>query len=142
METPEQNAERTREFYERLMNQHDMAAMEEYLTPDFVDHNPPPNVEPGMAGVKQTMSQFLSAFPDMAVTVEEMIATDDKVVSRITLTGTHQGEFMGIAPTGNRIVYPGIDIVRIEGDKAAERWGYFDDVGLLQQLGVAPPIGG
>ena len=70
-----------------------------------------------------------------------MIAEGDKVASRITAHGTHKGEFMGIPPTGKHTMQTGIDIVRIAGGKVVERWGEFDQLGLMQQLGVIPPPG-
>jgi predicted ester cyclase len=70
-----------------------------------------------------------------------MIAEGDKVASRVTLSATHQGEFQGIPPTGKQVTQTGIDLLRIAGGKVVERWGEFDNLGLLQQLGVLPPPG-
>ena len=80
---------------------------------------------------------FLEAFPNLNVTVEDEIAEDDKVVTRWTIRGTHQGELMGIAPTEEQIELKGITIHRIEGDKTiAEEWERYDNLGMMQQLGV------
>jgi predicted ester cyclase len=70
-----------------------------------------------------------------------MIAEEDKVASRVSLSATHQGEFQGIPPTGKQVMQTGIDLLRIAGGKVVERWGEFDNLGLLQQLGVLPPPG-
>ena len=84
-----------------------------------------------------------SAFPDLQMNVEDMIAEGDKVVARVRMSGTHQGEFMGIDPTGNRVEISGIDILRVADGKIVEHWGNFDDLGMMQQLGVIeqPPSG-
>ncbi len=86
--------------------------------------------------MKQYFSSLHSAFPDVHMDVEDMIAEGDKVVARVSVSGTHQGEFMGIDPTGNRVTITGIDILRIVDGKVVEHWGNFDDLGMLQQLGV------
>ena len=82
-----------------------------------------------------------TAFPDIQMNVEDMIAEADKVVARVSVSGTHQGEFMGIDPTGNRVAITGIDILRIADGKIVEHWGNFDDLGMMQQLGVIPEPG-
>jgi predicted ester cyclase len=79
---------------------------------------------------------LLQAFPDLQITVEDMVAEGDKVAVRWRLRATHQGEFMGIPPTGNQVTMTGIDINRLEGGRLVERWGNEDMLGLLQQLGV------
>jgi predicted ester cyclase len=81
---------------------------------------------------------FRDAFPDLRFTAEDIIAEGDKVAARYTMRGTHQGEFMGVAPTGNRIEVTGIDIVRFEGGKMVEHWANSDELGMMQQLGVIP----
>ena len=85
------------------------------------------------------MMGFFTAFPDMHVTIEDQIAEGDKVASRLTVSGTHKGDFMGMAPTGKQMMITGIDIVHIKDGKAVERWGNLDDLGLMQQLGAIPP---
>jgi len=82
-----------------------------------------------------------TAFPDFQVTVEDVVAEGDKVARRVTLSGTHKGEYMGIPPTGKQMTMGVITIERIEGGKIAEQWGEADMLGLMQQLGVMPPPG-
>ncbi len=84
------------------------------------------------------MTAVLAAFPDLHVTPEDVIAEGDSVVARLTSRGTHQGEFQGIPPTGKQITLTGIEVFRIADGTIAERWGEFDFLGLLQQLGVIP----
>jgi steroid delta-isomerase-like uncharacterized protein len=83
---------------------------------------------------------FFDAFPDLNVTVEDEIAEGDKVVTRWTIRGTHKGDLEGMAPTGKQIVLQGITIHRIEGDKIVEEWERYDNLGLMQQLGVVSEL--
>ena len=84
---------------------------------------------------------YLTAFPDLHFTVEDLIAEGDKVVARLTVRGTQQGAFMGIPPTGKHVTVTGIDINRLAGGKSVEHWLNMDTLGLLQQLGVIPAPG-
>jgi steroid delta-isomerase-like uncharacterized protein len=131
-----------RRGYEAI-NQNNLDALDEVVAPDITDHDPAPGQAPGLEGVKQWFSSMHTAFPDFRMNVEDMIAEGDKVVARVRLSGTHQGEFMGIDATGNRVTITGIDILRINADgKIMERWGNFDDLGMMQQLGVMEPPSG
>ena len=125
-----------RQVYEAAFNQKNLDALNEVIASDSTDHNLTPEQPPGLQGAKQVFSSFHTAFPDLQVDVEDMITEGDKVVARLTVRGTHQGEFMGIAPTGNQVTFTGIDIVRIAEGKIVERWGNFDDLGMMHQLGV------
>lgn len=108
---------------------------EELLAPDFAFHvSGTPGPLDGEA-FGQLFAGFLSAFPDMAVTVEDLIAEGDRVAARVTTRGTHAGELMGLAPTGSRVEWSGISITRHANGKIVEQWGEFDALGLLQQLG-------
>jgi steroid delta-isomerase-like uncharacterized protein len=117
----------------------DVDALDEVLAPDFVYHQPmtPPDRE----GFKQTLPMFRAAFPDMRYTVEDMIAEGDKVMDRIAWQATHQGEMMGIPPTGNTVTVTAIHISRIADGKIVERWGQPDNLGLMQQIGAIPQPG-
>ena len=128
-------------FYEEVLNKHNPDAMEEFFAADFVDHNPSPGQAPGLEGVKQEFVMMFTAFPDMHLTVDHQIAEGDKVVSRLTVHGTHKGDFMHIPATGKPLTITGIDIVRIKDGKAVERWGNFDELGMMLQLGVIPAPG-
>lgn len=87
------------------------------------------------------MRMVRSAFPDLAVTTEDLIAEDDRVLTRYTLEGTHEGEFMGIEPTGAEVEVEGMSIGRIEDGKVVEGWTNMDVLGMLVQLGVVEPPG-
>jgi len=129
-----------RRFYEEIWKNGNLGIIDELCASDFVDHNPPPpGLAPGLEGAKQVFTMFRRAFPDMQFTVEDQIAEGDKVVSRGTFRGTHKGELMGIPPTGKQGKMTVIDIIRIVDGKMVERWGEMDMLGLMQQLGVAPP---
>jgi steroid delta-isomerase-like uncharacterized protein len=138
----EENKAIIRRFFEEFANKGDESVVDELIGEDIVDHNPQdPNIPPGPEGVKQLFARRRMAFPDMRVTVEDLVAEGDKVVLRSTVTGTHKGEFMGIPPTGKSFSFGNIAIFRIEDGKIVERWGEADVMGMMQQLGVIPAPG-
>src|SRR5918997_236940 len=111
-------------------------SLEEVYTPDVVWHNPEGDIQ-GIEQAKQFVSMFKSAFPDMSATVEDVVAEGDKVVTRVTLRGTHQGEVEEFGPpTGRQVETQGITIHRIEGAKIVEEWERYDNLGMMQQLGL------
>ena len=87
------------------------------------------------------MSTYHSGFPDFQVDIEELIAEGDRVVTRWTVRGTHQGELMGNAPTGNRATFTGFLVDRISGDKIEEEWVDYDTLRVMQQIGAVPQQG-
>ena len=95
----------------------------------------------GPENLKQMVTMTRTAFPDGHTEIEDMVAEGDKVVCRLTFTGTHNGEYMGIAPTGKQVTMTGISISRFEGGKEVEAWVNLDDLGMMQQMGIAPPMG-
>lgn len=138
----EENKIISQRFYEQVFNQGNMSAADQLLLVGGVDHNPPgPGFAPGIEGVKQVVMMFRTAFPDLHLTVEDQIAEVDRVVSRITVRGTHQGELLGVPPTGKMVTVGLVDILRLDGGKIVERWGQFDALGMLQQLGAVPQPG-
>jgi predicted ester cyclase len=137
----EANKASVRRFYDEVFNKKNMAAIDEFIDPNHVDHAAPPGTPSGLKGVKQTLTMYLTAFPDLHFTVEDIIAERDQVVARLTARGTQQGEFMGIPPTGKQATVTAIDISRFAGGKSVEHWLNMDTLGLLQQLGVIPAPG-
>ena len=117
-----------------------MAFMEERYAPDYVIHGAPPGIFPGLAGLRQLITAFWTAFPDEHAVVEDLIAEGDKVVHRSTWRATHQGEFMGVPATGKVVTLTGISISRLASGKVVEDWDSFDALGLMQQLGVIPQM--
>jgi steroid delta-isomerase-like uncharacterized protein len=130
----EENKALARKSWE-IVNQKNPDLIDEFYAPNFVWHEPDRDIQ-GSEEARQFVSTFFEAFPDLNVTVEDEIAEDDKVVTRWTIRGTHQGELMGIAPTEKQIELKGITIHRIEGEKIAEEWERYDNLGMMQQLGV------
>lgn len=120
-------------FIEEVWNKGNLAVADELFTPDAVSPSAP-NLPPGSEGVKIIATMFRSAFPDFHMTIEDLIAEEDKVVARFTQGGTHKGEFMGIAPTGKQVKFTEIGILRIVGGKVVESWYETDMLGLMQQL--------
>ena len=129
-----------RRTYE-VFNQGDFTAFFETFTPDFVLHNGSLAIQ-GLEAFKQLHPMYITAFPDFHFTVEDLVAEGDKVAIRNTTRGTHQGEFMGLPPTGKHWTVAETAISRIAGGKIAEHWTNPDMLGLMQQLGVVPPPGG
>ena len=126
----------------KALNAGNLDVADEIYARDFVMHDPGnPDRLPGPEGTKQGFAAFLAAFPDLHVTIDDIIAEGDKVVWRVSLTGTHNGEFLGIAPTGKQISNKGITIVRMVDGQFAEGWQNGDDLGMLQQIGAIPPLG-
>jgi steroid delta-isomerase-like uncharacterized protein len=129
-------------FVEEVINQKNLAALDELVAAAFLEHLPFPGQGPGREGVKDAISGFFSAFPDLHWTIEEQIAEAEKVVSRFTMTGTHRGEFLGIPPTGRSIKIWGVVIDVVRDGKFAESRIIMDSLALLQQLGAIPAYGG
>jgi steroid delta-isomerase-like uncharacterized protein len=138
--TTEDNKALMGRIYE-VFNTGNLALADEVIAADAVDHQAMPGMAPGREGFKQLVTMFRAAFPDLECIIEDMLAEGDKVVTRLTMRGTHQGELMGIAPTGRPITVTGIDIVRFAQGQVVEHWGNQDDLGMLQQLGVVPAPG-
>ncbi len=136
----ENNKALVRRFYEDVFNQRNLALVDELCSTNHVFHNPPTTLH-GREEFKQLLSLYITAFPDARFTVEDQIAEGDRVTSRYTFRGTHQGELMGIPPTGKQVTVTGIIINRIAGGQSVEGWLNFDALGLLQQLGAIPAMG-
>ena len=130
--SPDTNVADVRAFIERMWNQGDITAFDELISPQFVG---------GRERFKAMILGFRSAFPDLKLAVHDIFGADDKVVSRWTITGTHRGPFLGIAPTANHVSIDGIAIDRFDDGMRIEGWAQFDKLGLLRQLGVADADG-
>jgi steroid delta-isomerase-like uncharacterized protein len=125
-------------FIQELFTKGDLDAVERYLDPGLINHDPPfPGAPDGPEGMRQAAVMFRQALPDWHSEVEQLIAEGDIVVERFTASGTHRGDLMGVPPTGKVVVLRGIQMFRIENDKIVERWGRLDEVGLMRQLGLA-----
>src|SRR3712207_4779754 len=118
-----------------IFNQGNLDLVEEIYAPNFVGHDPtmPEDVR-GVEGRREFYGMYQSAFPDTQITIEDQLAEGDRVATRWTARGTHQGELMGVPPSGNRVEVPGTTISRIEGGKVAEEWNNYHALGLMQQI--------
>ena len=137
----QENKEKARRMLEEAFGQGKLEVVEEILDPDFVCYDP--NSESGAVRgadtIKQEIEWFRNAIPDLTYTVEDQVAEGDKVVTRYRATGTHEGEFFGVAPTGNQIEMSGIQIDRFgEGGKMIEEWPEYDLLGAMKQMGAVP----
>ena len=135
----EQNKALVKRAWDEVFNQKKLAVVDELWSSDYIYHGPQGQEFRGTESLKQLLSHYLEAFPDLHIEVEDLIAEGDKVVSRVISRGTHKGELQGIAPTGKEVTTTIILITRLEGGKFAEDWESRDDLGMLQQLGVIPP---
>ncbi|HXZ04940.1 MAG TPA: ester cyclase [Ktedonobacteraceae bacterium] len=136
----EENKSVANRWYEEVFNAGKLELIDELFAPDFVDHDPS-NPIPGLDGVRQLVTMYRTAFPDLHITVEDTITEDDKVVTRFIGRGTQNGPLMNIPPTGKKVELTAIDILRFENGKMVEHWGNQDLLGMMQQLGVIPAPG-
>lgn len=116
--------------------------LDEILAPNFVDHDPAPDQGPGIEGLKDFFRTMRTAFPDLKGEAVELIATEEHVAMRYTLSGTHQGEFQGVAPTGKSFKVAALQLARFEGGRCVERWGSTDELGMMKQLGILKEVAG
>ena len=124
---------------EELFNRGNLDVADELFAPDFVYHDPAGGEEwRGPESVKRYAAMLRAAFPDLHQAIEDQLAEGDKVAYRWTACGTHQGELMGIAPTGNQVTFTGISVARLADGKIEEIWENYDALGMMQQLGVVP----
>ena len=121
-------------IYEAV-NTGNLALLDKYVAPGYVEHSE------GFQGVepfRQQITAFRAAFPDLHVTIDDLLIDGDRFASRTTVTGTHTGDLMGMPATGRRISVAAVDMGRIEDGQAKERWGGLDMYSMLTQLGVIP----
>jgi steroid delta-isomerase-like uncharacterized protein len=136
----EENKAVVRRWSEEVQSEHRFEVMDEIFAPDIVNHErvgglPSPQ---GLEGIREFFKGMISGFPDFKAAIQDQIAEGDKVVTLKTVSGTHQGEFMGIPPSGKRFEIPVVDIFRVVGGKCTDHWGVVDEMGMMQQLGLIP----
>jgi steroid delta-isomerase-like uncharacterized protein len=135
----EENKALMRRWIEAV-NQGNLEVFDELCAPDFVYHDASKTMQ-GLEPYKQVLSMYLTAIPELHITLEDVIAEGDRVVTRQTYRGTQQGNLMGIPPTGKQLTLTGMAITRVASGKVVEQWANNDDLGLLQQLDVVPAMG-
>ena len=137
----EDNKAVARRIYSEAINQGNLAVFDELVAEDAVEHDVFPGMpNRGPEAPKAFFTVFGAAFPDLHMTVDEMIAEGDKVVARVRVSGTHKGEFMGIPPTAKSFDVQAIDILEVQAGKVTAHWGVMDQAAMMQQLGLAPEM--
>jgi predicted ester cyclase len=141
MASPVENKALVRRFYEEI-DKGNIGIVDELIAENYVDHSPPPipHLPGGREGVKQAFRMFQQATPGTHH-IEDQIAEGDKVVTRLTSTGRHEGDLPGAPRTGNEMKMTSITIHRIANGKLVEKWSEKDMIALLTQIGVMPPMG-
>jgi predicted ester cyclase len=136
MFTAEESKALVRRYYD-VINSGDFNGLDEIVSSRYQHHVP--GLLPGVQAFKQVLSMYRHGFPDLVNTIEDLIVEGDKIVARVGIQGSHQGIFLGHPPTQKPFKAVGIDIFHIAGGKIAERWGLFDTMAMLQQLGLYTP---
>ncbi len=134
----EHNKAIVRRFNDEFITGGRSASADELLAADFVDHTAMPGMPPGPPGVKQFFAFLKGAFPDLRAVIYDQVAEGDKVVTRKAFLATHQGDFMGIPPSGKAVTISVIDVIRLANGQMVEHWAVVDQLGLMQQLGAIP----
>ena len=137
----EENKATIRRLVEEGWNKGDADATISANAPNYTNHSAAPGTAPDSEGARHAALMYLRAFPDLHFTIEDQIAEGDKVVTRWSSTGTHQGEFLGVPATGKSGTCTGINITRFENGMIVEEWQNLDLLGVLQQLGALPGAG-
>ena len=129
------NITATKRFGEAI-NGGNFDVFHEVMASTIIDRDPAPDQGPGPEGFIKFFSMFRAAFPNLNITVDHMVTDDDNVAIAYTVTGTHQGEFLGVPATGRQISIRGMQIARFQEGQIVERWGSSDQLGILQQIGA------
>lgn len=125
--------------YDEVFNGGNLDLIDELLADDFVEHEQIPGLPANKEAPKVFMTMARNAFPDFRMTVQDVLQDGNKVIVRARAAGTHEGEFMGMAPTGKSFDISLIDIMEYEGDKMIGHWGVMDMAAMMNQLGVGGP---
>ncbi|HEY6728249.1 MAG TPA: ester cyclase [Polyangiaceae bacterium] len=126
-------------YFEEVWNQGKLDVLDELLAGDYVNHSSSiPDPVPGPAGVKPIVAAMRRAFPDLRYRIDQLVASDDAVAVRVTLSGTHRGDFFGIPPTGKHFEVTQTNIERFRDGRIVEHWRNTDELSWLRQLGVVP----
>lgn len=133
----ELNEQLGRRYFEEVWNRGNVDILDQLLAPEYINHTPgTPNPPPGPAGLKPIVLGMRQAFPDLHYEIKDVVATDQAVVLRVVMTGTHRGDLFGVAPTGRRVTVDQINIEHIENGRIVEHWRVTDELKLMRQLGL------
>jgi len=131
------NIDKLEKMGAQCIGNNDLSVFDDIWSADLVDHDPAPGQGPGGQGLQQFWSDFLAAFPDLTIEVDQMLATDELLSMAYRVSGTHDGDFMGVGPTGKPIEIRGLQMSRHADDGTIlERWGSSDVLGILEQIGA------
>jgi steroid delta-isomerase-like uncharacterized protein len=138
----EQNKTAVRRLFDELWNKGNLPVADELIAPTYTHHDAStPDVGRGPESEKKRVTHYRNAFPDMRLTIEDIIAEGETVIARWSCRGQHKGELNGIAPTGKQFAISGVTIARFANGKIVEGYVNWDALGLMQQLGVVPEFG-
>ncbi len=138
----EQNKAIVRRVFEELWNQGNLSVADQLFTPNYTDHDSSsPDFGHGPESERKRVALYRTAFPDLRLTIEDLIAEGDTVMARWSCHGTHKGDLNGIAPTGKQFTISGVTIARFVNGKLSEGYVNWDALGLMQQLGAVPELG-
>ena len=130
----EKNISLVKGLFEEVWNKGNLNLLNDFLAPDFVDYDRLPNAPDGREGYMAGVNMIRAAFPDINFSIDQVLSEDNRIALRLTGTGTHQGDFLGISPTGKRISLGSMTFIHIRNGKIAERWGISDIPRVMQQL--------
>ncbi len=135
------NVAKVQDFYDQVMNAHNLSLIDSFCTADFIDHQADPHYPAGINGVKAAFGDYFTAFPDMHIKTNFIKGWGDTVITHFSMTGTNSGSFMGMPATNKQIKVDGVDLLLIKDGKAIEHWGYQEDMKMMAQLGMGqgPP---
>lgn len=136
----EENKAIIRRMTEEFYNKGDIESADQFFADTYVHHDPASAHVRDRDGLKTVLRAFLTSCPDLHITIDQLLAEGDMVTKRWTYHGTHTGDLSGLPPTSNRITMSGLELFRLEGGTAAECWLAYDNVSLMQQLGVIPTV--
>ena len=133
---PQQNEQIVRRFLEDCINAQNIELVDELFSPDYINNAATPDISPDLEGYKQRLAYMMRGFPDLNIKIEDIFSHGDKVALRLTASGTHQAECMGIPATRKHATWTAIAIYQIKDGKIVQRWENRDDLGLMTQLGA------
>jgi predicted ester cyclase len=144
MTQQDENIELVRTYYEEIFNKGNLDRIAEFVSEDFTNHNPPRGFQPppGIEGAREFWGMVRTAFPDMNVEIEVIIGEDDTVAEHSIIRATHDGPWMTVEPTGKKVVWDMSNMYRVQDGKLTDRWGAFDQMAIMRQVGVMPGRGG
>jgi predicted ester cyclase len=135
-----ENREVVRRFFDEFMNERKLDKVEDYVTRNWVNHDPSLTTMEGYEGARQLVRTLTGGFPDMKIRIEDIIAEGDRIAVRFSFVGTHKGDFMGAAATGKKVNASACGIFRVQDGRLAENWVVFDALGLAKQIGMIPEM--